>query len=603
MTKCFFPKWAVYSISLVSLVACIGVGEEETQDQGDTDRQAPTNTRIVVNNDTETTTSRSVTLILSATDDTGISAYIVSEVSDTPASDSDLWMPVEDTKSLNLNVPFVFSAETQPGTYPKTVYAWYKDATGNISDRVSDQISLNISDVNHPLSKGILINAGAASTESVNVTIQLTAIDDTGVTAYFLTESSALPSVSSTAWIPIASTNNLNIDTSFILSTQSSTGDYTKTIYAWFRDDAGNISESVSDSITLHVFDIVAPYSISILINAGDVTTTSANVSLSLSASDNVGVTHYFLSETSTIPNMTDNTWVTLANPTAVYDTTVAFTLSPATGTRTIYTWFRDTQGNLSSPASDTISLIMPSATDVGINWMFFGDSETDGRANELSAVSPVVAFTNIWNQSYNSSIVPFIDGVGGTDLRGSRDRYRATANRDSASWVHFQESGIQNAIEDTPEEYVVLFESMIRSIVRDSPDAIISLETAYSFEAEAGAGSDWSQHNIYMLAKIDALHAEGINIYVAEVDRNIKELVKRKRTELGTDLGQREVWGDTNNDIGRHYTGLGNLMVALSLFDSLGYDVGGLDLGDIPNIEISIADKQLCVDIINYFH
>jgi hypothetical protein len=65
---------------------------------------------------------------------------------------------------------------------------------------------------------------------------------------------------------------------------------------------------------------------------------------------------------------------------------------------------------------------------------------------------------------------------------------------------------------------------------------------------------------------------------------------------------GQEAVWGDIDNSIGRHYTGLGNLMVALSIYDSLGYDIHSLDLSGIPNSEISSADKQLCVNIINSF-
>ena len=104
------------------------------------------------------------------------------------------------------------------------------------------------------------------------------------------------------------------------------------------------------------------------------------------------------------------------------------------------------------------------------------------------------------------------------------------------------------------------------------------------------------------MRAKIAQLASEGIAIHLAEVDRNIKELVARKRAQLGTTAGQQAVWGDTNNSIGRHYTGLGNLMVALSIYKALGFDVNALDLSGIPDSQVGASDKQLCLDIINAY-
>ena len=182
--------------------------------------------------------------------------------------------------------------------------------------------------------------------------------------------------------------------------------------------------------------------------------------------------------------------------------------------------------------------------------------------------------------------------------------QYLSTSSRSSASWVHFQESGCQRDDEDTVTEFLTAFEAFVRAIALATPDAVITTETAYSFEAEHLACRDWTNYNIQMRARIASLASDGITVYLAEVDRNIKDLVTSKRVQLGTDPGQQAVWGDAPGaDIGRHYTGLGNLMIALSIYDALGYDVDLLDMSLIPGNEVSSADKQLCLDIINSYH
>jgi len=238
---------------------------------------------------------------------------------------------------------------------------------------------------------------------------------------------------------------------------------------------------------------------------------------------------------------------------------------------------------------------------DIGEQWIFLGDSETGGRANEPKAESQVIAFNNIWNQTFSVSLSPLkTNGVSGRSLQGTYDYYLSMTNGGDATLVHFQESGSQNSTQDTPSKFVANFDAMVRNIAAVSPNAVISTETAYSFEMPIGGNRDWTQHNIQMRAKIAELANERIIVHLAEVDKYIKELVAQKRVQLGQDAGQQIVWGDTDNSIARHYTGLGNLMIALGMFDALGYDVNTLDLSDIPNDQVSADDKQLCISIIN---
>ncbi len=43
------------------------------------------------------------------------------------------------------------------------------------------------------------------------------------------------------------------------------------------------------------------------------------------------------------------------------------------------------------------------SAVDIGSNWMFFGDSETGGRASDATVKSQEIAFTHFWTHTYST--------------------------------------------------------------------------------------------------------------------------------------------------------------------------------------------------------
>ena len=61
-----------------------------------------------------------------------------------------------------------------------------------------------------------------------------------------------------------------------------------------------------------------------------------------------------------------------------------------------------------------------------------------------------------------------------------------------------------------------------------------------------------------------------------------------------------RWIWYQSSEANAYHYKGVGNLMVALSIFDALGYDVNTLDLGGITGVPTEW--KSRCVEIINRF-
>ena len=80
-------------------------------------------------------------------------------------------------------------------------------------------------------------------------------------------------------------------------------------------------------------------------------------MTLAISATDNVGVTGYYASESSTTPEGSAS-WTSVTSTTS-YSANVSFTLSSDDNEiKTVYIWFKDSAGNISSLASDTIRAV-----------------------------------------------------------------------------------------------------------------------------------------------------------------------------------------------------------------------------------------------------
>jgi len=118
--------------------------------------------------------------------------------------------------------------------------------------------------------------------------------------------------------------------------------------------------------------DTTAPLNVSVLINNGATSTSYTTVELSIAATDNVGVTGYYISETSTTPSATAPGWTSVTSAIS-YSANVSFILSSGDGTKTIYVWFKDDVGNVSAPATasitlaSTISMITPYVNETDV--------------------------------------------------------------------------------------------------------------------------------------------------------------------------------------------------------------------------------------------
>ncbi len=183
----------------------------------------------------------------------------------------------------------------------------------------------------------IVINSGAAVTNSPNVIVTLAPKDIAGSgIGYYCLSNTAITTCN---W-----TSSFDYNAANKPWTLAGT-DGVKTVYALFRDNAGNVSSTISDTILL---DTTAPTG-SVKINGGAAQTAAAAVTLTLAATDGTG------SGVATLSYSTDNgsTWSTPA----AFVASKQITLPSGDGSKTVQVKFTDKAGNTSGAYSASIIL------------------------------------------------------------------------------------------------------------------------------------------------------------------------------------------------------------------------------------------------------
>jgi hypothetical protein len=170
---------------------------------------------------------------------------------------------------------------------PGTTYYFRLAARNNAGTVYGDELSFTTTDMKTSLTADITspagsisINNGAYCTNSLTVTLELSAVDNIGVTGYYFSTSTIPPSSHTTGWTSATPAINYLEDVSYTLS-----GDDGKnTVYVWYKDASGNISDVASDSIiadtTPPTITIVNPTS------GSTFKTTSKTINISGNASD-----------------------------------------------------------------------------------------------------------------------------------------------------------------------------------------------------------------------------------------------------------------------------------------------------------------------------
>ena len=316
-----------------------------TADLGEADGFTSPEGTLLINNDNISTNQTSVQVTLKASDAVSVAHYYFSDISTTPLSNAAGWQNLDGSNSVSTQL----TASISPVEETHSFYVWFLDKKGNLSDTGSDSI---IYDVTSPASTSLSIDTGNIATNSQNVTLSLTASDAVGVTGHYSSESATTPDLSDSRWTSVSSATAYSGTANFTMSS----GEGTKTVYAWLRDFAGNISVANNDTIILDQSDPSG----SVSINSGDQSTTSSSVTLTLTATDGIGVTGYYVSNSSSTPTISTSGWTSISSTTS-YSGSLSHTLGSGCNTY-VYVWFRDSGGNVSSRYSDSITNISGSS-------------------------------------------------------------------------------------------------------------------------------------------------------------------------------------------------------------------------------------------------
>lgn len=322
---------------------------------------------------------------LSATDAVGVSGYILRETGTQPPAGDPAWTATAPSQ-------YTFASQ---GT--RTLFAFARDAAGNISVPLSAQVTISMADTVAPVVTLLTLPATAASL-TVPVT-ELTATDATGVTGYLLSESVAQPQGNDPNW-------SVTPPAQFVFFSQGA-----KNLYAFAKDAAGNISAPLLATVTITLADTTAPVITGFTLPA---TATSLAVPVStLVATDTVGVAAYLLSESNVKPPADAPAWSA--------DKPVAYTFL-SQGVKILYAFAKDAAGNISAAASATVRISLAdttapvvssftimsaatgltvsvtsfSATDAGgVTGYYLGETSTAPLQNDLQwSATPVSSYT-----------------------------------------------------------------------------------------------------------------------------------------------------------------------------------------------------------------
>ncbi|MBI4689198.1 MAG: hypothetical protein HY754_02855, partial [Nitrospirae bacterium] len=380
------------------------------------DTTAPTGS-VTINSGASYTNTTSATLTISASDGSGSGVYQMC-ISNTTSCSS--WENYTTSKSWTLS----------SGDGTKTVYIWFKDNLGySNSSPYSDTI---VFDTTAPTNGTLSATAGDAQ-----ISLNWSGFSDatSGLSSYkvvYSTSSTAQPSSCSSGTSIYSGSN-----TSYTHSSLTKCATYYYRVCA--VDNASNTSTGATANALPQCSSTTVP-SGSISINNGATYTNSTSVTLNLSASDDTGVTGYYLSTSSTTPSSSASGWTTVTSTTS-YSASVSYTPSSGDGTKTVYVWYKDSAGNVSSTCSDSITLDATAPTNgtltatagnaqVSLSWSGFSDT-TSG----LSSYKVV----------YSTSSTPSSCSSGTSIYSGTNTSYEHTGLSNGTTY-YYRACAVDNA-------------------------------------------------------------------------------------------------------------------------------------------------------------
>jgi hypothetical protein len=286
------------------------------------------------------TTSKSATVAIatfSASDNIAVLGYLLTTTSTTPLASAADW-------SATIPASFTFIGIPEGVAVAKTLYAWAKDAAGNVSLSRSVQTTVTIPDATRPAISAFVI---PATSKTAAVTIStLVASDNKAITGYLLSTTATIPLKTATGW-------STTKPTRFTFTGLTAGIPALKYLYVWVKDAAGNISLPCSAQTTITIPDVTKPVVSAFTI---PLSSRSATIAINtLTVTDNGALAGFLITTTATVPLVSDSGW------SAAKPINYTFTgLKTGISTKTLYAWAKDVAGNVSLPRSAKTTITLP---------------------------------------------------------------------------------------------------------------------------------------------------------------------------------------------------------------------------------------------------
>ena len=287
------------------------------------EQTAPTGT-LTINGGAAATTSASVTLLLAASDASGVTSMCVSNTATCTAFE-----PFAASRAWTL----------ASGSGAKIVRAWFKDAFGNTSAPAPASIVL---DTVPPIDGAVV---ATPATGAIGLSWTGFADATTDVVSYRLVAAPTTPPTTCTAG------TLLYAGTAKTFTHTGLTNGAAFGYRVCARDGAGNTSTGAT--VTSFAAPEVAPPTGTVTIEGGAAVVGTKIVTLTLAATDPSGVASMCVSNGATC---------TAWQP---YATTLAWALVSGSGAKTVSAWFKDAWGN-ASVAAATDSVVLDTASPAG---------------------------------------------------------------------------------------------------------------------------------------------------------------------------------------------------------------------------------------------
>jgi hypothetical protein len=300
------------------------------------DTTAPIITAFVI-----PSTSSSLTVpvtTFTATDNVSVTGYCIV---DTNSSAGCAW-------SATATTSYTFASEGA-----KTLYAFARDAMGNVSTSLNDSVTITLPLDTTPPVRSSLAPSGTLARNTTATTLSVTT--DENATCHYATvagtaygSSTVFSTTGSTVHTtPISGLTNGTSHTYYVRCADSLSNTNLDDATITFSVQASSVTSSSGGGGGGSSKDTDAPHATSIKINNGDANTTNPQVALTLTARD---ANKTILMQISEKSNFSGAVWTT-------FKPTLSWTFTEGNGVRTIYARFKDGKENVSTAVSDTITL------------------------------------------------------------------------------------------------------------------------------------------------------------------------------------------------------------------------------------------------------